>query len=153
MTIDIIVPGKVSKHLLPAKEFYEEKLSRFAEVKVNFVSLGGDVNTDNPKVILAKEAEGINKKLKGRRYVLIDLWGKEMSSEEFTKFLDKHFQLNSELVFVIGGPLGVDDFIRNNAAERISFSRMTLTHEMCLILLLEQLFRGFKILKNERYHY
>jgi len=153
MKIEIIVPGKISKHLLPAEEFYKEKLSRFSQIEVNFVPLGGDVNTDNPKVILSKEAENINKKLKGRRYYLIDLWGREMNSEEFAIFIDRGFQMNSELIFVIGGPLGVDENLRKNATERISFSKMTFTHEMCLIILLEQLFRGFKILRNEKYHY
>jgi len=85
--------------------------------------------------------------------ILIDLFGKEMTSEQFSVFLERQFMVLSELVFVIGGPLGVDEKIRNNAAERISFSKMTFTHEMCTAFLLEQIFRGFKILKNEKYHY
>jgi 23S rRNA (pseudouridine1915-N3)-methyltransferase len=153
MRIEIIIPGKISKHLLPAQEFYEEKISRFAKVEVNFVPLGGDINTLDPKVIISKESEYILKRLKDRRYTLIDLWGKQMTSEEFAQYMDKTFMKDSELVFVIGGPLGIDETVRKNATERISFSRMTFTHEICLILLLEQIFRGFKILKNEKYHY
>lgn len=153
MKIEIIIPGKISKHLLPAQEFYEEKISRFARLDISFVPLGGDINTTDPKVILSKEAEYISRKLRERKYTLIDLWGKQMSSEEFAQYLDKSFLKDSELVFVIGGPLGIDESLRKKANEKISFSKMTFTHEMCLILLLEQIFRGFKILRNEKYHY
>ncbi|SHN51139.1 50S rRNA methyltransferase [Fervidobacterium riparium] len=153
MRIEILVPGKISKHLLDAENYYLEKISRFADVNVEFVPLGGDVNTENPKVILGKEAEAIFKKLKDRRYILIDLWGKQLTSEEFSSLIDRNFQISSEIVFVIGGPLGVDEELRKKAAERISFSKMTFTHEMCLVILLEQIFRGFKILRNEKYHY
>ncbi|AMW33512.1 23S rRNA (pseudouridine1915-N3)-methyltransferase [Fervidobacterium changbaicum] len=153
MKIEIIIPGKISKHLLPAQEFYEEKISRFTKLDISFVPLGGDINTTDPKVILSKEAEYISRKLRERKYTLIDLWGKQMSSEEFAQYLDKSFLKDSELVFVIGGPLGIDESLRKKANEKISFSKMTFTHEMCLILLLEQIFRGFKILRNEKYHY
>jgi len=102
---------------------------------------------------MKREAEYIERRLNGRKYILIDLFGKEMTSEQFSVFLERQFMVLSELVFVIGGPLGVYEKIRDNASERISFSKMTFTHEMCTVLLLEQIFRGFKILKNEKYHY
>lgn len=78
---------------------------------------------------------------------------KEYSSEEFASKLENSLNSLSEIVFVIGGPLGIDDSLRNGAIFSISFSKMTFTHEMCVILLLEQLFRSFKIMKNEKYHY
>jgi len=153
LKVEIIVPGKISKHLLPACEYYMEKIDRFAKIGISHVNLGGDLNSEDANVIMKREAEYIERRLNGRRYVLIDLWGREMTSEQFSSFLERQFMVLSELVFVIGGPLGVDEKIRDNAAERISFSKMTFTHEMCTLLLLEQIFRGFKILKNEKYHY
>jgi|GEM_PF-98044 23S rRNA (pseudouridine1915-N3)-methyltransferase len=153
LKIEIIVPGKISKHLLSACNYYMEKISRFAKIEVNHVNLGGDLNSEDANVIMKREAEYIERRLNGRKYILIDLFGKEMTSEQFSVFLERQFMVLSELVFVIGGPLGVYEKIRDNASERISFSKMTFTHEMCTVLLLEQIFRGFKILKNEKYHY
>ncbi|MEN3042543.1 MAG: 23S rRNA (pseudouridine(1915)-N(3))-methyltransferase RlmH [Fervidobacterium sp.] len=153
MKVEIILPGKISKHLQPALEYYLDKLERFANVQITFVDLGGDVNTQEPKVIIKREAENIRKKLKGRKYILIDLWGNEFSSEEFAAKIENIINSFSEIVFVVGGPVGIDNSIRNDALFSISFSRMTFTHEMCVILLLEQLFRAFKIIKNEKYHY
>lgn len=143
----------MSKHLQPAMNYYLEKLERFTKVQITLVGLGGDVNNDDAKTIIKREAEHIKKKLKDRKYILVDLWGKEYSSEEFASKLEKSLNSLSEIVFVIGGPLGIDDSLRNGAIFSISFSKMTFTHEMCVILLLEQLFRSFKIMKNEKYHY
>lgn len=153
MKIEIILPGKMSKHLQPAMNYYLEKLERFTKVQITFVDLGGDVNSDDSKSIIKREAEYIKKKLRDRKYILVDLWGKEFSSEEFASKLENTLNILSEIVFVIGGPLGIDDSLRSGAIFSISFSKMTFTHEMCVILLLEQLFRSFKIIKNERYHY
>lgn len=153
MKIEVIVPGRISKHLLPACEYYKEKINRFAKIEISHVNLGGDLNSEDASVVMKRESEYIERKLNGRKYVLIDLWGKEMASQNFSVFLERQFMVLSELVFVIGGPLGIDEKIKNNAIERISFSKMTFTHEMCVVLLLEQIFRSFKILKNEKYHY
>ncbi len=153
LKIEIIVPGKMSKHLQSAMNYYLEKLERFTKVQITFVDLGGDVNSDDSKSIVKREAEYIKKKLRDRKYILVDLWGKEFSSEEFASKLENTLNILSEIVFVIGGPLGIDDSLRSGAIFSISFSKMTFTHEMCVILLLEQLFRSFKIIKNERYHY
>ncbi|MCX7653616.1 MAG: 23S rRNA (pseudouridine(1915)-N(3))-methyltransferase RlmH [Fervidobacterium sp.] len=153
MKVEIIVPGKISKHLQSALEYYLDKLERFANVQITFVDLGGDVNTQEPKIIIKREAENIKKKLKDRKYILIDLWGREFSSEEFASKIESIINNFSEIIFVVGGPVGIDNSIRNDALFSISFSRMTFTHEMCVVLLLEQLFRAFKIIKNEKYHY
>lgn len=153
MKIEIIVPGKISKHLQLALDYYLEKIQKYSKVFVTFVELGGDVNTQEPKVIIKREGEEIRKKLRGRKYILIDLHGLQFSSEEFAQKLESVINTQPELVFVIGGPLGIDAVIRENALFRVSLSKMTFTHEMCVILVLEQIFRSFKILKNERYHY
>ncbi|APT71753.1 50S rRNA methyltransferase [Thermosipho affectus] len=152
MYIEIIIPGKLSKHLRDAFDFYLGKIKRFAKVKVTFIKLGGDLNKLSRGVILKNEAKEILSKIKGRKFVLLDLFGKQIDSLEFSKFLDMQM-LEGEIVFVIGGPLGVDEQLRRLSLKRISLSKFTFTHEMVLILLLEQIFRGFKIINNEKYHY
>ncbi len=149
MKIEILVPGKISSHILPAYEYYYEKISRFCSLNVKFVQLGGDINKENPKVILRKESENIFKYLNNKDFVLIDLIGEQISSEQFHNFLFSH----SDITFVIGGPLGVDEELRKFARKRISFSKLTFTHEFCSVILLEQIFRSFKIERNEKYHY
>ncbi|HCI29710.1 MAG TPA: 23S rRNA (pseudouridine(1915)-N(3))-methyltransferase RlmH [Fervidobacterium sp.] len=153
MRIEIIVPGKISMHLLPAYEYYMEKLKRFARVNISHVNLGGDLNTEDATSILRKEADYIERKVDNRKYILIDLSGKELTSNEFLNILENQFLNSSEMLFVIGGPLGIDERIRKNAIQRISLSKLTFTHEMCIILLLEQIFRSFKTMRNEKYHY
>ncbi len=149
MKIDIVVPGKISPHIFPAYKIYLEKVSRFCSLNVKFVQLGGDLNRENPKVILKKEAENIFRHVNGKDFVLIDLVGEQMTSEQFHDFLFSQ----SEITFVIGGPLGVDEELRKRAKKRISFSKLTFTHEFCIVILLEQIFRAFKIERNEKYHY
>ena len=153
MKVEIIVPGKMSKHLQPAMKYYLEKLERFTKVQITFVELGGDINSEDTKSIIKREGEYIKKKIKDRKYILIDLWGREYSSEEFASKFENTLNSLSEIIFVIGGPLGIDDSLRKDAIFSVSFSKMTFTHEMCVILLLEQIFRSFKIMKNEKYHY
>ncbi|EKF48645.1 ribosomal RNA large subunit methyltransferase H [Thermosipho africanus H17ap60334] len=75
-----------------------------------------------------------------------------MDSISFSKFVENEM-LSGELLFVIGGPLGIDDELRKKASLKISLSKMTFTHEFTLVILLEQLFRAFKIINNEKYHY
>lgn len=152
MKIEIIIPGKISKHLNDAVEFYIKKLKRFANTNITFTKLGGDLNKEAKQVILKKEKEEIFKKLKDRKYILIDLCGKEFDSISFSRIIEREIQ-GGDLVFVIGGPLGIDDEIRKKASLRISFSKLTFTHEFTLVILLEQLFRSFKIINNEKYHY
>ncbi|ODN31469.1 50S rRNA methyltransferase [Fervidobacterium thailandense] len=153
MNVEIIVPGKISAHLLPAYEYYLDRLDRYVNVNVSFVNLGGDVNVENPSVIKKREAEHIQKRLRGRSYILIDLGGRQLTSEEFAELISQHIPGKKELVFVIGGPVGVDETLKREARSIIELSKMTFTHEFCVVILLEQLFRAFKIIKNERYHY
>ncbi|MDK2885485.1 MAG: rRNA (pseudouridine1915-N3)-methyltransferase [Thermosipho sp. (in: thermotogales)] len=152
MKIEIFIPGKISRHLKEAFDFYLNKIKRFSKIKVIFTKLGGDVNTLSKEVILKKEAEDILKKLNGKEFYLIDLHGQKLDSIQFSKILEEQ-KLNGEMNLVIGGPLGIDEELINKAKKRISLSDLTFTHELALILVLEQIFRGFKILNNEKYHY
>lgn len=152
MKIEIYIPGKLSKHLLGAYDFYLDKIKRFAKIRVIFTKLGGDINKIPKEVILKNEAEEILKKLNDKEFFLIDLHGKELDSEEFSNFLENQ-KLKGELNIVIGGPLGIDKTLIEKSKGRISLSKLTFTHDLALILVLEQIFRGFKIINNEKYHY
>ena len=110
-------------------------------------------NTSDEKI---KEIEGnrIIEKINEKDYViLLDLKGKELSSEEFASKMDS---LISDGVgsysFIIGGSLGVSENVRKKADFLLSFSRLTFTHQMMRMLVLEQIYRGFKINNNETYH-
>jgi 23S rRNA (pseudouridine1915-N3)-methyltransferase len=152
MNVEIIVPGKLSSHLQNVFDFYLKKLKRFANLTVTFTKLGGDVNRESKQLILRREKDEILNKVKNRRFILIDLHGKQMDSISFSKLVENGM-LSGELLFVIGGPLGIDDELRKKASLKISLSKMTFTHEFTLVILLEQLFRAFKIINNEKYHY
>ena len=84
----------------------------------------------------------------------MDLKGKQFSSEEFSKKIeDIALNENSHITFIIGGTLGLTDELLSLANEKICFSKMTFPHQLIRVFLLEQLFRAFKISKNETYHW
>ena len=84
---------------------------------------------------------------------VLDVGGKLISSEELAAaFSDLALHGTSELTFIIGGPFGLSDAVRRRAGSRISFGRITLTHQMIRLLLLEQIYRAIKIERHEPYH-
>jgi 23S rRNA (pseudouridine1915-N3)-methyltransferase len=102
-----------------------------------------------------RECERLAKLLpKGARLVVLDERGEGMSSTEFASFLSRsRDQGVSDLVFAIGGAYGFSDGFRSQAFKAISLSRMTLTHQMVRVFLLEQIYRGFTIMNGEPYHH
>jgi len=102
-----------------------------------------------------RECERLAKLLpKGAKLVLLDERGDEMTSTEFASFLSRNRdQGTQELVFAIGGAYGFTDGFRGQAFKAISLSRMTLTHQMVRVFLLEQIYRGFTIMNGEPYHH
>lgn len=102
-----------------------------------------------------RECERLEKLLpKGGRLVILDERGEQMSSTQFAAFLGRERdQGTSELAFAIGGAYGFTDTLRKKAHKAISLSRMTLTHQMVRVFLLEQIYRGFTILNDEPYHH
>ena len=105
--------------------------------------------------IKQKEANKIISSLKKDSYIIsLDLTGKELSSEDFSKKIDSiSLNFNSSITFIIGGTLGLSNDILLSSNEKISFSKMTFPHQLIRLFLLEQLFRAFKILKGETYHW
>jgi 23S rRNA (pseudouridine1915-N3)-methyltransferase len=102
---------------------------------------------------LAAEAVEIKRNLGAGRVVALDENGAQFTSGDFARWFEKELnQGTRELAFVLGGPLGMSPELGEHAHLRLSLGRMTWTHEMCRVLLLEQLYRAFSILRNIPYH-
>lgn len=129
---------------------YVKMLSQFVEVKL--IELGHENIEDESS--LKKDAARVLRILKEDDYlILLDEHGVSFDSISFAKHISRFMLSKSKIVFLVGGPLGVDDSLKKRANEMLSLSKMTLTHRLATIVLLEQLFRSFKILSNQKYHY
>ena len=144
----IICVGKLKeKYLKDAKEEYLKRLSKY--VKLEVVELP-DYNYDEVKTIL-EEGKNILSKINDNDYVItLDINGRELSSIELSKFIEKNISRN--IVFVIGGSYGLSSEVKQRSDYSLSFSRLTFPHQLFRIMLLEQIYRGFKIINNESYH-
>ncbi len=101
-----------------------------------------------------KEGTKILHKIKDKDLVVaVDLNGPQRDSETFAKFVDSLFvRGNSEIIFVIGGSLGLSPEVQKRANEVVTLSKLTFTHQMTRVIILEQIYRAFKINRNETYH-
>ncbi len=156
MKIKILAVGKTDdKNLLILIDQYLKRLSHYAKVTLEILP---DVkNAKNLSVKQQKGAEGesILKKIQaGDLVVLLDEKGKEFRSVEFSKYLQKKMNAGTRnLVLVIGGPYGFSDAVYERTNEKLSLSKMTLSHQMIRLFLVEQVYRAFTILRNEPYHH
>jgi len=152
--IRIIVVGNTKASFLKEGEsLYLKRLKRYTpiewiEVKPEKVTKG--MPTER---LLASEGHSIEKKFQSRDHIIVlDVSGREYSSEALSTRIERLSWKGDPLCFVIGGPLGISKEILRKANETLSLSKLTLTHEMSRILLLEQLYRAFTIMKGEKYH-
>lgn len=158
MNITLITVGKIKeKFLRDAIDEYSKRLSKYCRLEI--IEVSDEKTPDNAsekEELQIKEKEGIQilSKIKDNAYVIaMDLKGKNLSSEEFSSFIDNcGIQGNSNLVFVIGGSLGLSKDVLNRANYKLCFSKMTFPHQLFRVMLLEQIYRGFRIMKGEPYH-
>lgn len=158
MNIDIICVGKLKeKYLKQAIEEYSKRLSRYC--KLNITELPDEKTPDNAsekEELQIKDKEGnlILNKIKDNSYVIaMDLQGKQLTSEELSNFVQElGVRGESNLVFVIGGSLGLSEAVIKRANYKLCFSKMTFPHQLFRVMLLEQIYRGFRIMKGEPYH-
>lgn len=147
--IKIICIGSIKeKYLQEALSEYKKRISKY--MKLEIIELKDEKDSANP---LSKEKEIILKNIKDKdNVVLLEIEGKEYSSEEFSKFIEKELSINSNITFIIGSSNGLAPEIKELTSKKISFSKMTFPHQLFRIILLEQIYRSFKILNNETYH-
>lgn len=155
--IKLICVGKLKeKALLSLQQEYLKRLTSYHKIEiieVKDVSLTNKENSKQIKMVLDQEAESVLAKIKDEFVILLDLHGQSFTSEEFATLIDSTFtNRNSNIVFIIGGSLGVGEKLIKRSNIRLNISKFTFTHQMCRILILEQIYRSFKILNNEVYH-
>jgi 23S rRNA (pseudouridine1915-N3)-methyltransferase len=156
MEIKLIGIGKTDKTELDQLiKSYQNRLMHY--VRFSFEIIPDLKNSKNLSKRLQKEEEGkliLSKISNSDRLILLDENGQEMNSVGFSNFLQK--QMNSglkRLVLVIGGPYGFSEDVYKKASSKLALSKMTFSHQMVRLFIIEQLYRSFTILKNEPYHH
>ena len=149
--IKIICVGKIKeKYLEDAVKEYKKRLSKYTKLEIIEIK---DEQDNDPNKALKKEKEIIKKQLKETdNIVILDRNGKKYTSEELAQFINKELTYKSNITFIIGSSHGLDEEIKKLTNQKISFSNLTFPHQLFRVLLLEQIYRRFKILNNEKYH-
>lgn len=158
MKITLITVGKIKeKYFTDAIKEYAKRLSRYCKLEI--MELADEKTPDGASEaeemqIKAKEGERILKSVKDNAYVFaLAIQGKKMSSEDFADTINRlGIGGDSHLMFIIGGSLGLDDRVLKRADRLISFSDMTFPHQLMRVILLEQIYRAYRIIQNEPYH-
>lgn len=150
--IKIIALGKIKeKFFVDAITEYEKRISKY--VKLQIIELP-DNKGDNKQINLLKETESIKSKINERDYVITtEIEGKMITSEDLSTHINNlNINGNSDITFIIGSSHGLSDEIKKRANYHLSFSKMTFPHQLFRIFLLEQIYRSYKIMNNEKYH-
>lgn len=159
MKITIVTAGKIKEKYLTAgiNEFLK-RLGSFANVKI--VEINEEKMKDNPseaekQQTLQQEGQRLLRQVPDGSYLFVlDVYGQQLSSEKLAAKLDSlALQGRSNITFLIGGAFGLSEEVRQAADFRLSFSPMTFTHQMIRLLLVEQIYRCFKINRGEKYHW
>ncbi len=157
MNITVVAVGKIKeRYFTDAISEYSKRLSRF--VKLNIIEVSDEKIPDNAsekeaEQIKEKEGEKILAKLpQGAYSVAMCIEGGQLASEEIAKKLASVSMNTSHIVFIIGGSLGLSDAVKKKADLQLSFGKITLPHQLMRVVLLEQVYRAFKINNNENYH-
>lgn len=158
MGITVISVGKIKeKYLTMAIDEYSKRLSKYC--KLSFIQVQDEKTPDNVSETVNNkikkiEGERILKNIKDSAYVIaLAIEGKQLSSEQLASTLDNLAVTGkSDIVFVIGGSLGLSSQVLSRADYLLSFSKMTFPHQLMKVILLEQIYRSYRIIKNEPYH-
>lgn len=156
MKVTLLVVGKtVNKHFVDLIDDYSSRLKHYIGFELQVIP---DLkNTKSLSESQQKQMEGemIIKALQpGDHLVLLDEYGKEHRSIEFSKWMEQKMQnVSRRLVFVIGGPYGFSDDVYSACKEKISLSKMTFSHQMIRLIFVEQLYRAMTIMRGEPYHH
>ena len=158
MKITLLTVGKIKeKYFTMAISEYKKRLSRYCKLEI--IEVTDEKTPDNASeheedLIRAKEGDRLAKYIKDGAYVIsLAINGKQHSSEEFADKIDK-LGINgvSHIIFIIGGSIGIDKDILKNSNELLRFSKMTFPHQLMRVVLLEQIYRAYRINAGEPYH-
>lgn len=163
MNINIICIGKLKeKYWTEAVAEYSKRIGGYCKLQITELKeskLPKNASEADELAVITKEGENILEKVGVQDYVMaLEVEGKQLDSVEFSKkvqriFAGEEVQAKSQTIdFVIGGSLGLSHEVKKRADFGISFSKMTLPHQMARVVLLEQVYRAFKIANNETYH-
>lgn len=160
LNIKIICIGKVrEKSLKELINEYEKRISKYAKIEI--IEMDDEKIPQNASVAIEEQIKTIeSKKILDRltkysnsNIILLDLKGKQYTSEEFANKIENiQTYSSSTIIFVIGGSLGMSKDLLEYSTDKICFSKMTFPHQLIRVFLLEQIFRAFKIINNETYH-
>lgn len=156
MKLSVVCMGKTKERFIQdglAK--YMRYLKPYADITVKELKEEKIQDLKEAPIIRRKEAEKIFKSIPSNAtLVALDERGQEFTSHEFAEYVNRSLESGiKEMVFVIGGAMGLDESVNERSHKVIALSRWTLTHEMARLVLLEQLYRAFTIIKGKTYHY
>lgn len=158
MNITILAVGKLKeKYWQSAVAEYSKRLGKYCRLQITEIReslLRGNPSPADEEAVKIAEGRDILDKIKPSDYVItLEIGGKSLSSTELAGFMENLAVTGkSSVVFVIGGSLGLSQEVSRRADMKLSFSAMTFPHQMMRIILLEQIYRSFKIIRNEAYH-
>ena len=149
--IKILCVGKIKeKFFKEAINEYLKRINKYSKIEIIEVE---DIDLNNKDLNLEKEKNNLLKYVNDKDYIVtLEIEGKQMDSKEFSETIDKTLINYPNITFIIGGSYGIHNDIKNKSSLKLSFSKMTFPHQLFRIILLEQIYRGFKIIKNESYH-
>lgn len=157
ISVTIIAVGKLKEsYLRDGCKEYLKRLSAFA--KVDIIEINEERCSDNPsakeiETVISKEGERIIQKIpKGSAVIPLCIEGKEYSSPDFSRLMEEISLTASHLCFIIGGSFGLSNQVKALSKTNLSFGKMTLPHQLARLVLLEQIYRGFSISNNSKYH-
>lgn len=156
--IQVLCVGKIKeKYLKDAIDEYSKRLSKYCNLSISQLNdepISNNISDKNIDTIKNIEGNNILSHIKKDSYIIaLDLKGKQISSTEFSSKLESiAVNTSSNITFIIGGSLGLSEDILKRSNELLCFSKMTFTHQLIRVFLLEQIFRAFKISNNENYH-
>jgi 23S rRNA (pseudouridine1915-N3)-methyltransferase len=154
VAITILMVGKTKASFIQAGlDFYHKRLQPLVQLSLKSVREEKEGGGLNPETLKLKEGERLQAQMPPRSWVVaLDPKGREFTTEEFAAWLGQREELARPLTFLIGGHWGLSDRVLAAADERLALSRLTVTHEMARLILLEQLYRALTIKMGHPYH-
>lgn len=158
MNIRIVAVGKIKeKYIQDGIKEFSKRLSRYCSL--NIVEIDDEKAPENlsvkeMEIVKAKEGEKILAKIPQNSFIIsLEIQGRQISSEDLSKKIDDLMISGvNDITFIIGGSLGLSQEVSNRSNYKLSFSKMTFPHQLMRLILLEQVYRGFRIMKGEPYH-